>query len=178
MEEEWRDVVGYEGLYQVSNLGKVKRLKGTVLCVGEKQKPFTITVYETILKLSDKKHGYIHCALSKNGKLTTRTVHRLVMETFVPNPDNLPQVNHIDGDKSNNKISNLEWSSSSHNIRHALENKLRIPPVGEMTHKAILTEEIVINIRKLRASGVKLRELSEMYNCDISTINGVVYNVN
>ena len=110
MEEEWRDVVGYEGLYQVSNFGRVKSLprNGTVNMVR-------------ILRPNIKKTGYINYALQKNNALKTFLAHRLVAQAFMPNPDNLPQVNHIDGDKTNNRVDNLEWCTQLENIRHRSE---------------------------------------------------------
>lgn len=91
---------GYEGLYQISNLGNVK---------GKK----------CILKQFVNQRGYFAVSLSKEDKRTSYRVHRLVANAFIPNPDNKPQVNHIDGDKSNNKAENLEWLTQSENMKHA-----------------------------------------------------------
>lgn len=96
MVEEWRPVVGYEGLYEVSNLGRVKRVVHMKTCV--------------------KKHGYVIVSLFKNGKTKSFSVHRLVAEAFIPNPDGKPQVNHIDECKTNNCIKNLEWVTAKENI--------------------------------------------------------------
>lgn len=105
--EEWRDVKGYEGLYQVSNLGRIKSLSNKSNHKETK-----------ILSLS-KVQGYMHVALYKNSKQKIYKVHRLVAMAFLNNPLNLPQVNHINGKKDDNTISNLEWISAKDNARHA-----------------------------------------------------------
>ena len=97
--EYWKPVVGYEGLYEVSNWGRVKSLK-----FGK----------ERILKQSIR-HGYYIVSLWKNGKGKTYSVHRLVAEAFIDNPDNLPCVNHKDENKQNNVVSNLEWCTHEYN---------------------------------------------------------------
>ena len=101
-EEYWKPVVGYEGHYQVSNFGRVKSIK-----FGK----------EIILKQKIK-GGYYHVGLSKNGIVKTYLVHRLVAEAFIPNPNNLPQINHKDECKTNNIVSNLEWCDRKYNINY------------------------------------------------------------
>ena len=95
--EEWKNVIGYEGLYEVSDKGNVRNVRRN-----------------TLLKLQ-KNQGYIRVALSKNGIKTWLRVHRLVAQAFLPNPDNLPQVNHKDEDKTNNSVDNLEWCDQAYN---------------------------------------------------------------
>ena len=103
-EEIWKDVVGYEGLYQVSNLGRIKNNKGKI-------KAYFL-----------KREGYLSTHLYKNGKETPVYAHRVVAEAFIPNPENLPQVNHKDLNKKNNNVDNLEWCSRKENINHAIRN--------------------------------------------------------
>lgn len=99
MQEIWKDIKGYEGLYQISNFGRVKR-NGNIL------KPID-------------SHGYKYVHLcNKNHERKNHAIHRLVALTFIYNPSNLPQVNHIDGDKSNNLITNLEWVTATENAYH------------------------------------------------------------
>lgn len=103
-EEEWKDVKGFEGLYQVSNLGRVKSLDGKSNHRGE-----------IILKPITDKYGYYRVHLYKNAKLKTALIHRLVTQAFIPNPDDLPCVNHKDENKLNNNVSNLEWCDNKYN---------------------------------------------------------------
>ena len=119
MEEVWKDVKGYEGYYQVSNLGNIKSLERIIENSG------TLTGYykvkERILKPRENKNrnGYYELSLRKDGKEKRFKVHRLVACAFIENPYNKPEVNHIDGNKSNNCVSNLEWTTSKENKEHA-----------------------------------------------------------
>ena len=114
MNEEWRAVKGYEGLYEVSNTGKVRSLN---------YKGKTGYVREMCLK----KHpdGYRQVQISRQGFNETICVHRLVAEAFLPNQRGLPQINHIDYDKTNNNVTNLEWCDPSRNTKHSWENPTR-----------------------------------------------------
>lgn len=103
MIEEWRDVVGYEGLYQVSNKGIVRSL------LFNKVK---------ILKQGRASNGYLFVNLWKDKKVKPHRIHRLVAEAFIPNPDNLPCVNHKDETRDNNTLENLEWCSHSYNMAY------------------------------------------------------------
>ena len=112
MKEIWKDIKGFEGLYQVSNLGRVKSLNR---CVNSGLKyQNKVVKKERILKASNNTQGYLFVSLQKDGKRTIKTIHRLVAETF-----NCQQVNHIDGNKHNNNIDNLEWCTPKHNIQEA-----------------------------------------------------------
>ena len=113
--EVWKDIVGYEGLYQVSNLGRMKVLKHPVnrgFC-----KCFT---KESIIKPRIKDNGYLFVCLSKGTtkSMKNRYIHRLVAEAFIPNNQNKPQVDHIDGDKKNNIVENLIWATQEENINN------------------------------------------------------------
>lgn len=114
MKEVWRDAVGFEGLYKISNLGRVKSVEKEVNNNGGLQHR-----KERILKTHRNTHGYMQVILSKN-KPYTRTIHRLVAEAFIPNKKNKPQINHIDGDKTNNYVKNLEWATRSENMTHSV----------------------------------------------------------
>ena len=102
--EEWRDVENYEGKYQISNLGRLRS--------------FARSVEPLIFAPHYDKDGYIMYGLRRNGKIYTKKAHRLVASAFIPNKDNLPQINHIDEDKTNNRVSNLEWCSHLYNSRY------------------------------------------------------------
>lgn len=112
MDEVWKDIEGYDGKYKVSNMGNV-------LTNNYKNKKIT-----KILKPSDNGRGYLGVSLYKNGKIHSKTIHKIVAEAFIDNPYNLPQVNHKDGDKNNNTVDNLEWCTAKENIRHAWKNGL------------------------------------------------------
>ena len=111
MTEIWKDIKGYEGLYQVSNMGRVKSFN------------YKNTGKEGILEGSKNKRGYKVVHLSKNGKTNHYRIHRLVAITFIPNPNNYPEVNHIDEDKNNNRMDNLEWCDGKYNLNYGTRNK-------------------------------------------------------
>lgn len=126
MEEVWKDVVGFENWYQISNLGRVKSLDRYVNHNIPGCKRF---VGERIIKQSietNRKNGYYRTSLSRGVKRDSYRVntHRLVAEAFIPNPENKPQVNHIDGNKLNNHVSNLEWVTPKENVAHAIKTGL------------------------------------------------------
>lgn len=118
MEEIWKDIKGYEGLYQVSNTGKVKSLERKV----KHWQGGYLTKKEIVLKSSISK-GYLVISLYKNGIQIRKYIHRLVAEAFIPNPDNLPQINHIDENKMNNCVENLEWCTAEFNVNYGTRNK-------------------------------------------------------
>ena len=126
--EVFRDVLGYEGLYQVSNYGRVKSLeRKNIFYCGLKKEHLERPTKEKILNYNKSNRGYLQVCLTKDGKSKTYTVHRLVAKAFLPNLKNKRQVNHIDGNKENNSIDNLEWVTSSENNKHAFITGLNKP---------------------------------------------------
>ena len=111
MEEEWRDIIGYEGLYQVSNLGRIKSLN------------YRGTGKEGILSPILNKKGYLVIGLCKNNKQNKKRVNRLVAQAFIPNPENLPEVNHKDENRINNCVDNLEWCTREYNINYGTRSE-------------------------------------------------------
>ena len=122
-QEIWKDVIGYEGYYQISNLGRIKSVN-RITTHNRVRK-------ECMLKQFLNKFGYYFVSLSKDNKKITQRVHRLVAKTFIPNPNNYPEINHIDGNKKNNKVENLEWCSCQQNILHSFKLGLSNVPKGE-----------------------------------------------
>lgn len=130
MKEIWKDIQGYKGLYQVSNLGRIKSLNRVD---GSNHR-----IYEKILKLKKRKN-YLGVDLHQNGELRTYSVHRLVAQAFIPNPENKPQVNHIDEDKENNQVDNLEWCTVLYNNTYGTRMERQIlsknTPIYGFTNK-------------------------------------------
>jgi hypothetical protein len=134
--EIWKDIKGYEGLYQVSNTGKVRSLDRIVK--GKLNSTRLIKGKE--LSATDNGRGYLKVALQLDGRNTRKIykVHRLVAEAFIPNPLNKSEVNHINCIKTDNRVSNLEWNTSSENSSHAYNNDLKnIEQLSKLRQKRI-----------------------------------------
>lgn len=160
--EEWRDVKGYEGIYRVSNAGRVMSLKP-----GKRR-------HRHILKPYKRPDGYLEVDLWRDGKHKTLFVHRLVAEAFLekPSPDH-DVVNHRNGNKIDDRTDNLEWVTGPENEKHAAENGLKAH--GEANGNARLTRDDAVKIRKLDAAGKhSQRELGKMFGVHHSTIGDIV----
>jgi hypothetical protein len=150
--EQWIDIKGYEGIYQVSNTGKVKSLIGNKIKI---RKP----------KLDNK--GYYQINLHKNNKSKTFRLHRLVAESFIPNTSSKPFVNHKNFIKTDNSIDNLEWSTPLENTRHYIYNgeKNRKRPYENKTYERVKFSMDDLNeMHKLYLSGFTLSQIAEQYN--------------
>ena len=160
MEEVWRLAPmnsPHYGHYWVSNLGRVKNEKGRILKGGLHNK------------------GYHQVCVKLEGVQSTYKTHRLVAIAFIPNPDNLEQINHIDGDKTNNRVDNLEWCDNSYNQLHKVQTGLWVPAKGNDCQNSKLTEEEVVEIY---LSNLPIKELMEKYNVSRSTITHIKYDRN
>lgn len=137
--EVWKNVVGYKGYYQVSNLGRIRTV-GRVVSACYKSRQF---IQGRIICPNRFPKGYLGCTLYKSGSQKLRYIHRLVAEAFIPNPQNLPQVNHKDENKSNNRVDNLEWCTQEYNTNYGTCTQ-RI----SNAHKALQKGKRVVQIDK------------------------------
>ena len=174
MSEEWRDVVGYEGLYQVSDQGRVKSLERKVpIGYGER------TVKERILKPKTDRYGYLIVSLYAGGKRKTLRVHRLVCEAFHENPDNKPQVNHINEIKTDNRASNLEWATARENSNFGTRNermaKTKSEPVGQYTLDGDLVKVWQSTREVERRTGFACGNICKAANGNYKTAYGFIW---
>ena len=137
MKEIWKDIKGYEGLYQVSNLGRVKSLKREI-----KNQYNKYIIKEKIITSFDNGKGYLRLYLYKNGISKNYYIHRLVAEAFIPNPNNYMEINHKSGIKTENFVNNLEWCNRKQNMEHAYKNKLKINKKGIENNKSVKIKQI------------------------------------
>lgn len=135
--EIWKDIPGFEGLYQASNFGNIRGLDREV---PYKNTPYTKFQKGILLKPKVGTHNYLEVVLMKHGERHCCRVHKLIALTFIPNPENLPIINHIDENKSNNRVDNLEWCNFSYNTEyskkaiHIKQYDLKGNLVGEYSH--------------------------------------------
>lgn len=169
LDEVWKDIKGYEGEYQISNRGRIKSLPKEKL--HDSISGTKYTTKEKIMKPADNCRGYMCTMIGRNEKSRTVSIHRLVAEAFIPNPDNLPEVNHIDGDKKNNNVENLEWVSHQDNMRHASEMDL-------MNKKSKLSRYEIQNMRERyipRDSQYGIRAFARKYGMSSSHITRIIH---
>lgn len=168
MEEEWRDVVGYEGLYQVSNFGRVKKLaRKHIYTNGD------VHFYpERFLYRNPNGNVYTSVRLvDKDFHSIQRGIHRLVAEAFIPNPKNKSDVNHIDGNKHNNRADNLEWATRTENMEHCREVLHKEPKKVKI--KCIETGETFESLAEASIkTGARISKLSQVVHGQRHTTAG------
>lgn len=156
MTEIWKDIIGYEGLYQISNQGNVKSSHSGAI------------VKQQVMG------GYKYVSLHKEKKLRTHRVHRLVAQAFIPNPESKPQINHINGIKTDNRADNLEWCTQSENMKHAYENGLQIANTEKANEaKRKLNDAQVAEIKRLLESGQSTRSIAKMFGVGKTLISNI-----
>ena len=163
MVEIWKDVVGYEGLYHVSNLGNVKSLPKEWQAGVAKRRHAGFMMSQRATY-----SGYMRVGLSKNSNRTHIFTHRLVAQAFVPNANLLLEINHKDGNKQNNCAENLEWCTRSQNMIHAFKQNLATPTFGnrKLSRGQILSIKSELNLKKKSQ-----KEISIAYGVTQSTIS-------
>lgn len=155
--------------YKVSNTGKVYSFAKIKL--GIELKP-VISKNKRVMSLG--KDMYPEVSISDNNKkIKNYPIHRLVAETFIPNPENKPMVNHIDGDKTNNCVNNLEWVTPKENTQHALREGLMNPPVGERCASSKYNENQVLEVIKLLSKGKRNIEVSRLTGVDARSVSNI-----
>ena len=164
---QWKDIIGYENEYQINQFGEIRTLKDSP----------KLKKYNVLKPQINKRNGYVYQMLYKNGKGKLWRVHRLVAMIFLPNPYNLPQVNHKNGDKTDNRVENLEWCTYSENEKHAYNNGLKFAQSGELHSSHKLNWEDVNYIRKHyipRDKEYGLIPLSKKFNVKKETIQAII----
>jgi len=162
MEEVWKDILEYDGHYQISNLGRVKSFKRN---------------RETILKLQTNTYGYNHISLMNNKKSSVNTIHTLVLQTFKPDEYfDGAQANHKNGIKSDNRLENLEWCTAKENSNHAVRTGLR-NNIGENHYKSKLNNNSIRIIRmSYKNKYLNKYELAEIFNVSAQSISDIINN--
>lgn len=170
--EIWKDVPGYDGKYQVSNMGRVRGLpRNSVMKNGS----------DVIRKLKGRIMSFGVCGsrvkyhsikLCKDSKIETITIHRLVATVFVKNPHGKPHINHINNNSFDNRATNLEWCTPQENMSHAMKNG-RWDIRGEKQHLSKLNTKSVVSIRKMITLGIKFNDIANKFKIDPSTISDI-----
>lgn len=151
IDEIWKDVIGFEGFYEVSSLGRVKNSR-TGKIIGSKAR-------------------YVKVTLQVKGKISHKLAHRLVAEAFIPNPKNKPTVNHRNGNKHDNTVDNLEWATYSENMQHAFDNGYKIPFFRGESRVTKLDKDDIFAVQVLIKRGSTNKVISELFNVSPSLIS-------
>lgn len=173
MIEIFVDIKGYEGLYQISNFGRVKSLARNVRTgrggIGIR------SIKEKILTPAKKENDYFFVSIGKNNVHKCHYIHRLVAQHFIPNPENKPEVNHTKSNKSDNRYFRLEWSTKSENLLHSFKHGTHKPLIGSKSPRAKLNDEKVYAIKeRYNDGGVSIRKLANEFGVHHAIIYGII----
>jgi len=180
MEEQWKDVIGFEGLYKVSSLGRIKSIDRYIhYKKGERH------IASKIIKSFINKQGYFCIILTRNQAHIDKRVNRVVAMAFIPNPSNLPQVNHKDENKLNNMVSNLEWVTCKQNANYGNRNKtlskkmrnnaITSMPVIQYSKSFIKINEFPSINEAGRKTNTRIGSISRCCNYKIKTANSFIW---
>lgn len=167
--EIFKDIPGFIGYYQASSYGRILSLARTRIGSGG----LPVAVKERFIKFKKDKDGYLSCTLSKDGKHHDKRIHRIVAESFIPNVENKKQVNHIDTNKANNRVDNLEWNTDQENKNHCRKTILK-DYKGSKHVLSKITEQDVIEIRMLYSMGVPQVKIAPVYGITQSQVSYIV----
>ncbi len=169
MTEIWRPVFGYEDRYEVSNAGRVRTIERTGSRPGKQGRIFKVD--QKIRTPAKGPRGYLSISLCKDGINKSFILHRIVAIAFLPNPECLPQVNHKNGIKHDNRIENLEWNTASQNVKHTFE------VLGRVTHNRKLNKSKILEILKMKKSGLSAVHIAEKFNIHPAHVHKIVKGV-
>lgn len=167
-EEVWKDIKGFEGMYQVSNTGKVRSLDREITKPNRYGNIQNFKFKGRELQFNDNGNGYLSVQL---GRKNRRYVHRLVAEAFIDNPFELPSINHIDNDRKNNNATNIEWVTQQENIQHKVNQDRQLK--GETSPVSKLTEVEVLKIRTLLSKGIPQWRIGKLFGVKQSSISSI-----
>jgi len=159
----WKPIVNYEGLYEVSDTGLIRSLN------------YKNSNNIKNLKPAFDAKGYLRTALTKNGKTKTIKLHREIAKAFILNLENKPQVNHINGIKNDNRVVNLEWCTNKENIIHAYKNNMITILSGDEHNNTKYSEILCLEMKKRLQNGESKRKIAKEYKCDRSIFRRKIF---
>lgn len=177
--ENWKKIEGENLLYDyiISDNGTIVRLESEMWRECSIKGRFLTIRKRRVLKTRINERGYVKVSLQTKDGQKHFPIHRLLAKTFIPNPENKPMVNHINGNKLDNSLENLEWSTASENEKHAYDNGLKFGLKGSKNPNSILSENDVIYIKKRLNSGENVKSISEDFSVNFRNIYNIIYNI-
>lgn len=169
MQEIWKPIPGFGSSYEASSLGRIRSVDRMITAKNGIQRYFNACV----LMQQETGRRYRVVSLVGPDGIRTAKVHRMIAFAFIPNPRELKEVNHKNGDKLNNAVENLEWCSREQNNRHAIKMGLKLPRQGEKHGCAVLTNAQVLKIRELRSAGATGVDVARMFGVSTTTISDI-----